>query len=275
MGKVFTWSEIQSKAVPTAEGFRRTLDMLKNDLAHASSVKTAVICGSVVRGDHTLRSDIDCLVIYDAGRSRSSFAVMQELSMKAAKMFVPVTFIACGTDVAATRMHHLGPSFFEHIARSAHAGGVIKGWPVTVLQENRNKDVELEAYVRVKLYSLEEQCAEYPSKDPKERAHTLKKMLEAPVHVARKVLGRQSVLKGDSKAAIVQQYREEMSAELSAHLDALVSLDYEYTEVLGALLEKPDEAQHADFIGYIEEELPNILAFVKKNALHVASMPAP
>lgn len=276
MGKIFLWSEIQNRQVPTANNFRRVIELLKRELSHAQAITTAVLCGSVVRGDHTLRSDIDCLVLYNADQMRIAFAIMHWLTEMASRQNVPLTFIPCSTDIAATRMHHFGPSFFEHVERSAHTGGTIKGWPPALYQERGVIWAELESYFRVKLYSLEEQWAEYPSKSHEQRVRTLKKMFEAPMHVARKTLARVSDLKGDSKNQIHQQYREQMPIEIAARLGYLIDLDREYTEHVGRQLEEPNEIAYSDMLGYLEENIPKVISFVKENVLYIAkTVPAP
>jgi predicted nucleotidyltransferase len=274
MGKVFTWNEIEQGAVPKLEHFTYVVEQLQRELAVTSSIETAVICGSVVRGDHNRRSDIDCVVIYDPMKERGAFANMQRLSALAAKWAVPLTFVPCCGAVAISRMHHLGPSFFAHIARSAQAGGVIKGWPPT-LRQDMSKDAELESYLRVKLYSLQEQCAEFPAKTHEQQAHTLKKMLEAPLHVARKTLARISTLKGDSKASIRTQYAEEMPQKHADRLEDLLLLDAEYTRALEEQLKTPDKLEYDALFNYLAEHMVEVIAFVKLNALHIDHLPAP
>lgn len=272
MGKVFTWDEIEHGHVPEASAFGYIVNRLRGSLAFYSAITTAVLCGSIVRGDSTIRSDIDCLVLYRSEEERTAFAIMQRMSQLAAGYDVPLTFIPSSIEIAATKMHHLGPSFWRHIARSAQAGGVIKGWPMVV--HTRSESEELESYVRFKLYKLESAWAEYPGKSPAEQAQVLQKMLEAPLHVARRVV--QGLFSGDadSKDGVAQEYQKHLTA-LAGQLRSLVSLDREYTTMLHRQLKSRNEADYKDVLKYLEEHVFESIAFVKRNALFIARFSAP
>ena len=70
MGKVFTWDEINSKKIPQVDSFHKVSSEIREILLPEKSIVTALLFGSVVRGDFNIRSDIDCVIIYETGRER-------------------------------------------------------------------------------------------------------------------------------------------------------------------------------------------------------------
>lgn len=268
MGKVFTWQEVAERRIPVLGDFTLVLQALRNTLSRSPSIFGALVCGSVIRGDHNRRSDLDCVVIYDAKKSRDAYAIMQSLSVYAHRLHVPLTFISSSTRLTVTRMHHFGPSFVEHIGFSL-GSGLIKGRPLELLSPSVSRKAGIEEYLRFKMHYLEAHWAAYPTGDDQNKAEFLKKTLEAPLHVARKTLSWFGPLEGDSKLQIRQQYASRMPAKMVAVLGELVHLDHEYSNELARQLEKPDQANYNTFWGYLEEQVPQVLEFVTSNLEHV------
>ena len=65
MGRVFSWQEINSGQIPDLSSFDSVGNLLREELTACPAVLGALICGSFLRGDHNLRSDIDCVVLYE------------------------------------------------------------------------------------------------------------------------------------------------------------------------------------------------------------------
>ncbi|MEK7109432.1 MAG: nucleotidyltransferase domain-containing protein [Patescibacteria group bacterium] len=269
MGKVFTWPQVKARHVPGPNSFTVVLDRLRVVLAREPSVLGAGVCGSIVRGDSNRRSDIDCVVIFDANRRREAYEVMQGLSVFARDHHVPLTFIQSDTRLMSTRMHHFGPSFVEHMAFSMQGGGLIKGRPLEMLAPSVSRQAGVEEYLRFKMHYLQAHWAEYPAVGELDRVQFLQKSLEAPLHVARKTLSWYGPLSGDSKKYVLEQYRAQMPAKLGEALEKLVSTDRNYTAELETQLEHPHEADYLAMLGCIEEQVPDVLDFVTNNLLHI------
>jgi len=265
MGQVFTFGQIKTRHLPELDDFTHVLQQLRNVLTRESSFVGAVVCGSVIRGDHNRRSDIDCAVVYRAEESRKAFAVMQELSVYAQRYYVPLTFIQSDTRLARTRMHHFGPSFVEHLRRSMEKGGNIKGVMLDMFAASVDRHSAAEEYLRYKMHYLQTHWAAYPALDHKDKAEFLKKCLEAPLHVARKTLSWLGPLTVDSKLHIRQQYSTCMPEGMVSILGELVNVDVEYSLELERQIKEPDEEDYEIMLRYLEEQVPQVLEFVTRN----------
>lgn len=266
MGKIFTWPAIQSGNIPTLEDFTLVDEMLRRDLGHERAISDSIVCGSVVRRDHNIRSDIDCAVFYPHAQSRQAFAAMQHLSARANQHHVPLTFIPCDTEVMKTRLHHFGPDFIKHLRSSARQGGLIKGDPFRHIAASISQEQEFESYLRVKAYTLQEGWAEFPVLSEERQAAFLKKALEAPLHIARKLLRLHGYLQeNDSKAQVRKQYAISMPQQAVEMLGRILHLDVEYTRELDRQLQEPSLEDYETFLTYLAEEVPNILEFLRWN----------
>jgi predicted nucleotidyltransferase len=272
MGQIFTWHDVLEGNVPEPQDFAKVVDILKEDFKfsrRADAIQGALICGSVTRGDYNIRSDIDCFVVYDKQQEQDAFRFMQKMSSVARILHVPLCFIPCDSVLVRTRMHHIGPSFFRHLERSVEAGGLLKGKPLAVIQNTLSEKEELEGYLRVKMYNLQEGLGQYWAFSNEHRAQFLKKLLEAPMHVARKTLARLGFLEEDSKAYIRERYTEVMPAELSAMLQILIDLDLVYTRYLQEQLNAPDEESYTLLLTRIVNQAGLVLSFVRANLYYV------
>lgn len=271
MGQVFTWTAIRQGHVPRLPDFVRVVDRLRREIARESSIIGSIGCGSVFRGDMNLRSDIDVFVLYAHNRESEAFAFMQGMSAYAKSLYVPLGCIPCDTLVASTRMHHLGPSFRRHLERCADVGGLLKGDPLELVMASVSEKEELESYLRVKMYNLQEAWAKISTFSEERLASYYQKLLEAPMHVARKMLAHEERLDGDSKAYVCAHYRECMPRSMADSLDELVGLDRWYTVGLSEQLEHPQKDAYYVLLTSILTRSEYVLAFIRENLAFIAA----
>jgi len=272
MGQVFTWKEIVRKRVPRLEDFTIAIEEARELFEKKDVIVGAVVCGSVTRGDHNVRSDVDCFVLYDHSREHEAFAVIQTATSSAARRRVPLVCIPCDTLLSETHMHHIGGSFFWHLQKAVETGGLLKGDPLRLVTGLRSRQEEAESYLRVKMYNLQESWGMVQTFSEERMASYLKKLLEAPVHIARKTLEHQGLLSGDSKQQIRIRYGEHMDAVLSLQLEKLVELDARYSEELRMQLECPDEKRYRQMLDSILMRSEDVLSFVRANAMFLVAM---
>ena len=271
MGKVFTWKEVVRKRVPQLEDFVLTIDLLRKAFAPEGSIVGAVAFGSAVRGDYDLRSDIDCFVLYDRAQEYEAFEVMQSVTMMANLRRVPLTCVPCDTLVSATRMHHIGSSLRKHLEVSSRIGGLLKGDPLRHIANVRSREEEVEEYLRFKLYGIQEASGAARTFSEERFVSYLKKLLEAPMHVARKVLVHRKLLEGDSKREVFASYVKYMGRELSDHLERLISLDALYTEELREQLRCPHEKGYRMMLQKISSGSEDVISFVRANSMFLVA----
>lgn len=269
MGQVFTWDAIQAGRIPEKESFNFVAAALRETLAMESSVVSALLFGSVVRGDFNIRSDIDCVVIYETEEQEWAMGAMHEVSRLALGLHVPINFTPCDTVLAQTRLHHLGSSFVRHLQSSIDAGGLIKGNLVDLLAPTVPVAEEIESYIKHKMYSLQAAIAQIAFFSEAEVARLLRKALEAPMHVARKMLIYEGALGGDSKGEVRERYRETMPRSLSDPFDLLLRADFFYNIDLACHLEEPDQDKYAVVLGQLQQQLPRVLGFLRANILRL------
>jgi predicted nucleotidyltransferase len=274
VGKIFTWGEIVHNQIPSLSDFPQVIAEVRRTAETERSLVSVLVCGSVIRGDHTVRSDIDCFVLYDHKCQNEAFAWMQKMSAIADLVHVPLSFIPCDTLIARTRMHHVGPSFAQHLQKSIEAGGLLKGDPLSHIAPSLPEKDELEAYLRIKMYSLQEAWGTANTFSEERMASYLKKLSEAPMHIARKTLVHAGTLKNDSKAYVRSQYRKVMPEGMADQLDELIEYDVAYTKNIPAQRRLLDPKSYKQELQQILDKSDEILAFIRDNLAFVAGRPA-
>jgi predicted nucleotidyltransferase len=269
MGRVFTWDEIHKKEVPQRENFVTVERELRDAFKGEPSVKTASFFGSYVRDDFNVRSDVDCLVVYDPGEeSVNAIELLQRLSAVGKSLLVPINFTPCDVALARTRMHNFGPSFLKHLETSAGAGGRIKGSLEGLFVPTISIKDEIGSYLRAKLYNLAEAEAQMGTFSEERLAAFLKKVLEAPLHVARKMLVyEKKMTKGDSKREVRNLYDAMMPKYMARMLEELLELDTRYSGIVDLQLKRPDQVAYEQAIDMLKRDVRSVINFVRYNAM--------
>jgi len=270
MGMIFSWSDVLAGKVPSLESFTWAVENAREMFAKDEAIVGAIVCGSVIRGDHNRRSDVDVFVLYDPELQEEAFRCMQVITRESFGRYVPLACLPCDTRVATTRMHHAGASFRQHLERSAAAGGLLKGKPLAFLADSVPDKLELESYLRVKFYNLQEAWSTAVTFSEERRMSYLKKLIEAPMHVARKVLAHRGLLDGDSKMRIRELYHEHVP-KLACQFEGFVKLDEFYSAELEGQLKEPDARAYFRLLNTIGFSSEGILDFIRDNLVFVAS----
>ena len=112
MGRIFSWEEIEQGKVPRLESFKEVTQKLRKELASNRKVVAALLCGSALRGDYSMRSDIDCFVIYSDG---VVFSDLRKLVAYAKRLSVPLEMIP-------VNIRMVGIDFFASRSGTARGG---------------------------------------------------------------------------------------------------------------------------------------------------------
>lgn len=196
-------------------------------------------------------------------------SAMHEVNQFAHALHVPINFTPCDTVLATTRLHHLHRSFILHLQASIDAGGLIKGDFLNLLAPTIPAAQEIESYIKMKMYSMQESLAQMTCFSEERLAAFLKKALEASTHVARKMLIYEGTLRGDSKREVQERYRETMPNVLSRQFDFLLSLDHAYSIDLELQMEEPNREKYKKALGRLQNQLPRVLAFLRSNIIRL------
>lgn len=267
MGIVYTWDDVREGHIPTLNSFDLVAQQLRQTLASHEAIESAVICGSVLRRDHNVRSDIDCVVLYDADQEWSAIQIMQQIGKDAASLHVPVNFVPVDTHLAASSMHQLGRSFAQHIKSAVDAGGLVKGCLPDGLAVTQAVPDEVRSYIRAKAYNLEEGWSSFSIFSQERKAAYLKKMLESPLHIARKILHFNGLMNGDSKSEVRDKYNEWADSTIKNLFEELLELDVWYTNQLEEQQNCSDETKYRECWETLIAGIPMAISFVRQNAL--------
>lgn len=234
VGRVFSPEEIRLRQVPRLESFGVMVEEIRREISE-SPVSAAIVCGSVTNGTHTVRSDIDCVVIFPWKYSKTVTELTQRLSQKASSMFVPLEFIPVVEELATEGIHTIDPSFHRHLLRSADLGGLIKGRPFEAIPLDGQDDrASIMAYMTRKPMNLRKRMAKEDADVPD--VDFISKMLDAPVNSARKALAYRGVLpEDDTKESVKYVFAEEFPG-LFPQLGACMLRDRQYSGWLRELL---------------------------------------
>lgn len=189
MGRVFRFSEVRSRQVPTAADFEIGKADIWRTLEQCEDVFGGIVCGSIVHNSYNLRSDID-LVLYHLATDESE-EVIKSLRQRCAARNLELNIVPVDPIIADTRYHTLSWGYLRHLELSATQGGLIKrNFLHLVCQDYVDPFDDIAEYISFKLRYLCKSIDELEQIDSDNIKHVeiLQKGLELPVHVARKYL---------------------------------------------------------------------------------------
>jgi len=271
VGKVFSWGEIERKEIPQPSDFSIVVGKIRQNLEVANGVVGGILCGSVLWNSYNERSDIDCVVVYDPTKRREVVEALRDINQTASTLHVPTELIPLDMHIVRTPLHHIGPSFAVHLRYAAENGGVIKENPLPLFVFDGISIVEdVRGYLRNKLRRLEKGMSTLPTMEVADLLRFLQKVLEAPVHVARKLLRWQAVkMPDDSKRTVMFYYPDIANAREHELFVKITTIDSQYTAEILAQLQHPNKALYSRVIGEIEELAWDTLEFVRLNAFRL------
>jgi len=276
MGRVFSWGEIVRKEVPKIEDFSRVCEEIRHELLRTGGVLGAVLFGSAVGARFMERSEVDCLLVYDGMHRAALTEALHRLQASARKRNIPIGFVPVDDVSARVGLHTIGPSFAYHLELAAKALGVIQDNPLIFIrlpdsansQSARVEDVL--GYLRRKIFRFERGIAEFPVMAESEYFHFLRKILESPIHIARKVL-LLSVpnLSSDSKAHVTRHYPDIVPSRLHEIFQILLSMDSDYSHEVLSQLRDLHEGRYLVELETIKRQAFWALEFARANAIFV------
>lgn len=262
MGMVFTWDEVCLERVPESQAHGLVVAMLREAFVHPSIV-AGVVCGSVNYGTHNVRSDIDCMILYNEANEDVVTGIESEVRLGASRLYVPLDFVELTVESATTARHAISPSMANHIVCSQARGGTIKRDPFAVvdlfLLDNR---LEAMSWCRQKIRSIRNGISEHGYTEEQE-AHFCKLVLEAPVHGMRKLLLSAGDCEDDSKTTVLEMAARHYP-ELHEELDRLCRFDLDYTRELTAHLFLPNERAYREVLWGIRAEAGSVVRLLRR-----------
>ncbi len=270
MGSVYTWESIREGRIPSPKSFKVAAEFIRSAIKQEPTIMVAVMCGSVLRGDHNRRSDIDCAVLYETRNERAAISAMQTIGQLVHDTHhIPLNWIPIDSDLARSDMHQMGSSFVHHIKLAAGHGGTIKGHLSQALWPTQSVADEVRSYVRAKLYNLVEGAADLMQFSEERQMSYLKKVLESPMHIARKMLHVSGVMRGDSKEDVCTLYSAATTEECRNIFEKLLKVDASYTSAVEHQVRNPSLDEYTRVIGSVIQAIPLAIEFARFNALNL------
>lgn len=275
MGRVFSWKEVRDKCMPARKDFPPVVRDVREVLSVCEGIIGAVLCGAVQRGDWTVRSDIDCLVVYEPSDRLAVIDTLRKLVLSALERHIPIEFIPVDAELANRGLHHIDLFFFTHLlAAMKTRGGVVKANPLGHLRfNNREKLLDLQSYLRYKLRRLDHDTAGLGA-SVEARCLFLSKILSDPIHVARRMLQYREMLPSDDgKASVIHAYSSAFPTSLWETLRTLHEADKEYTASLAEQIRSPNERTYRATLQKVESLSALAYEFVRGNTLLLNALP--
>lgn len=269
MGKVFSWDEIERGEIPQPQDFETVALKIRKELEAADGVIGAILCGSILWNSCNQRSDIDCLVVYDQTRRSEVVKVLRAISQVAADIHVPTEFIPIDLHIARTPIHHIGLSFAVHLSYATKNNGLIKTNPLSLFTfDNATVVDDVRGYLRNKLRRMEKGLITLPALEATDLHRFLQKVLDTPLHVARKILWSQKVeMPDDSKRTVMHYYPDIASTQERELFTKITAADSQYSLELLAQLQNPNKNRYSEAIERVKILAWDTLEFVRESSL--------
>jgi len=269
MGRVFTWKEVLEHRIPELSHFPLVVAELKKTIEQESGIIGGVLCGSVLDNSFTERSDIDCVLVYDHAKFKHVMESLKTVVSLSNKLHIPLQLIPVDADAAEQQRHNISLGFGWHLMRASQSGGVIKENIVHRLKMNLNSQhQEVSDYLGHKLARMTKGLVKMRSMGWYELHQFLQKVLEAPMHIARKLMQTNPNIRDLPAKEVMRHYLRTAQNQKSTLFIGLTGLDGEYTTVLKAQIQRPNGGQYGDIIERIKAAAWDVHEFIRLNAMH-------
>lgn len=246
MSFLFPWENIRARRIPEREDFDRMRTIIMKAVEPNSNILAASVYGSVLRGDHTSRSDLDLVIVSRNSGFSDTHKLIDELSLQARERNIVLCTRLYSVTEARAGQHPFGPSYREtmkQIVRDGNAKGVPHQWLTWADDDIRR---EMEFKVLFNLNKLARQFSAFraivgDNLTPKSLNAWLNatyRFGERPFHVymgcARWLLWWQnSFVYDDSKRNVINTFLHDVGfASLRNDFCALLAFDREYDLLL-------------------------------------------
>lgn len=274
MGYVYTPEQVEQHEVPEITDFDKAVEVIRSGLGDPA-ILAALLCGSYRRGEHTRRSDIDCVVVCHAEDKEGVIDTLEEIKRETQKFHIPVEFNIFDTSGAGGGKYTLGENFYRDLKDAQENGGAIKNNIFDFLpEESEVVDCKKEAIgkTRKRLDQHEESLSEQENYTDNDHAYFLARTLAAPMVIARNVVGYHGHFVF-SKKEVREEYAQLMpDQELVKIFSGLVALDEEYTTFLEGQLDSFDRESYETFLKKIENAVPQVTHFIEANLEYLESL---
>lgn len=274
MGKIFSFEEINARAIPKISGFKMVADYVRDGLEKSDVIVGGTLFGSTAWDACTVRSDVDFFVIYKPEYRARAMRMFQEMTSHAAHFYVPLNIISIAADIAKSPLHSIGASFMRHLLHAAEKSGNVKGKNLKDLISSAHFDWKEDerSYFRHKLRKLEEWLCDASVLNEDALLHAITKALGVAVRTARKVLiWHHGPMPDDSAREVYKRYPSIASKDELELFERLIGTDECYNLALPPHIEKPNKEEYNYLIKRLTGVVWDAHEFVRLTALRLTS----
>lgn len=272
MGKVFSWDEIASGKVPELPAFNKIAEIMKREINTNPGILGGLLFGSFLWGCHNRRSDLDFLVVYEPTARDQVMDRLRQIKIKAWDLSVPLALITIDRRLASSPYHSINPLFAKHFEVIVRNNGVIKANPLEYFHfDSFDNRIHFQNYMKFKLRFLGNDLVAFETMSVSALHRYLQKMLEAPVHIARKILNLHGCqLENDSSGQVIEKYLDILGqdeAGLPQLFRELIGRDFQYNADLIDQLINPNEQKYKKTIADLKSAAEYFYKYVRQVAL--------
>jgi predicted nucleotidyltransferase len=280
MGTTPSYQQLVAGQVPTVEILADACEYIESYLQqmHSSGmIASAVIYGSVPRGDHTRTSDIDILVRYVTLEALTSLRTLRKELFDRYQGSV-ADFCPIFDEFAPTPFHRAGASFFNHLSANLEDKIVIGldpgKSPIEGIWSPKHKVEPIYWNASEIGYYFDGIARKFIRHDTEEKyVDFIKSLRERYKHIVREAvqLARKGELpekdgrKVDDTSGLMAYFREDFKDEphILVSLNVLHTADKKLTEYINRAAEaaKVDEQQYRHELDKINELFPEFMQF--------------
>lgn len=277
MGRIFTWQQISCQQIPKLEAFPQAKELVEGYLRSSQAILGAVFFGSCVYGEPTVRSDLDCLVIYELGKQTEVWATLRELRNRGANLHVPIDLFTCAEPLLGLGIHSISPSFERHLTWAAQTGGCIRTnfFEGTRVRHLRPLLADFQEYTASKLALIEQSTRWVGQAWDSTHCRYLRRVMEIPIRVARKAvnLEREPGEYCEAASQVAERFAESAPANLVRLFHKLCTTDREYTALINEMVTEPPFAKrtYESHLDLFEAVTPVVYLFALETAKLVIS----
>ncbi len=270
MGRVFQFQDIQEGRAPRLQDYGAVAESTLKALSDCQYVIGATFFGSFAHGTYSIRSDINCLLIYKNGHDMTVDCLLQGLVESAHDLHIPLSFTKQSDVVARVQFRHVGDLFLQHFSSNNFGSNAVKKKPESLFGGDYGDKEEVTGYLRNKIMMFENVLPKGSVLEPYQFHRLLEDVLGTPFHVARKILyflNKHPYI--DTKAEVVKSYSIifHKNIAMTNTLRSIARLDREYDSCLNRQLINPNSCSYEYMLGRILAEVYEVKRFVTSNAL--------
>jgi predicted nucleotidyltransferase len=268
MGRIFRYSEIVNRQIPTAQDFADGKRDIWETMESCDDVIGAVVIGSIIHGTSNRRSDID--VVYYYHETPAVDAAMKGLRQRSLARNLDLSLIPVEAEMSTTHFHAINYSFTHHLKLMVEQGGLIKEDFTDKIALWQSQRDDLISYLSHKWRYFNKRLnkIDFMEVEDAKRLETIQKALELAPHISRKMLDLWDVEPcGDSKKEVIKTFGGLIPPAVADQIKLLSDMDAWYSAELDRQMKHPDALAYRQVLEELAAAVPMAYGFLRNSIM--------